>query len=198
MEETLRPYFELLGKWNRKINLTAADDEARFMAEHAEDARFLLSHLGDAKTLVDLGTGAGIPGILLKIWRPDIEVTLLDSTRKKISFCAEAVRFLKLSGIRAVWGRAESAAMQRALGVYDLVVSRATWRLKDFLPMALPYSKDSGRIFAMKGQRWESELSESAGVLRNGTLRLAGTHPYTLPNGKSRCLIVFDRGESQS
>ena len=194
MEEPLRIYLELLQKWNRQINLTAIDDEERFLAEHAEDSRFLLSHLGDAKSVVDLGTGAGIPGILLKIWRPDLEVTLLDSTRKKISFCGEAIRRLGLSGIRAVWGRAEESTMQQALGRYDLVVSRATWKLRDFLSMALPYAGDSGRVAAMKGPRWKEELTEAAEILKGSPLALIGTHPYTIPGGKSRCLLIFEKG----
>ena len=194
MEEAIREYFELLKKWNRHINLTAADDEERFESTHVEDARFLLAHLGNAGTLIDLGSGAGIPGMLVKIWRPDIEVTLLDSTRKKVSFCGEAIRRLGLAGIRAAWGRAEDERMRRALGVYDVVVSRATWELGEFLEMALPYAAEKGRIIAMKGPRWEEELSAAAGVLEKTPLALEGAHPYSLPGGKTRCILVFERG----
>jgi len=194
MEEVIREYYELLKKWNRHINLTAADDEERFESAHVEDARFLLAHLGDAKSLIDLGSGAGIPGILVKIWRPDIEVTLLDSTRKKVSFCGEVIRRLNLAGVRAAWGRAEDERMRRALGVYDVVVSRATWELGQFLEMALPYVAEKGRIIAMKGPRWEKELSAAAGVLEKTPLALEGAHPYALPDNRARCLLVFERG----
>ena len=193
MDDSLRRYYELLVKWNRQINLTSVDDEAGFRSAHAEDAHALLAHLGTARTMLDLGTGAGIPGLLVKIWRPALEVTLVDATRKKIAFCDEAIRQLRLSGIRAVWGRAEDARMQKELGTFDLVVSRATWELKAFLPLALPYVAAGGRAIAMKGPRWDEELAAAAKVLAGGAFALVGTHPYVLPGGQARCLLVFER-----
>lgn len=198
MDDSLRRYYELLVKWNRQINLTSVDDEAGFRSAHAEDAHALLPHLGDAHTVLDLGTGAGIPGILLKVWRPALEVTLVDATRKKISFCDEAIRQLRLSGIRAVWGRAEDAKVREDLGRFDLVVSRATWDLREFLSIALPYVGEGGRVIAMKGPRWDEELAASAKTLVGGELSLIGTHPYVLPGGQSRCLLVFEREGGQA
>lgn len=188
---SLQLYLSLIQKWNRRINLTAIDDEEGFRTRHVDDARALLPHLCDAKRVIDLGTGAGIPGIVLKILRPDLDVTLLDATRKKVSFCAEAIRQLGLTDIRAVWGRAEDERLARAVGKYDLVVSRATWDLARYLPAALLYMKEGSRCIAMKGPRWREELSAAARALKETPLALEGTHPYALAGGEERCLVIF-------
>ncbi|MFH0798894.1 MAG: 16S rRNA (guanine(527)-N(7))-methyltransferase RsmG [Pseudomonadota bacterium] len=191
MKDLIRQYFEILEQWNRKINLTAIEGWEAFRDKHLEDALPILPHLGAAKTLLDIGTGAGIPGIILKIARPDIEVTLLDSTRKKVSFCDEAIRRLGLTGIRAVRGRAEDKSVVAALGRFDLVVSRATWDLAKFLKIALPYIADGGRCIAMKGKQWHEELEAAAPRIATNTIALDGTHPYRLRGGEERCLLVF-------
>ena len=193
MDSQLQKYFDLLRKWNSVINLTSIDDEEGFLNRHVEDVRAIVSWIGDAKRLLDLGTGAGIPGIIIKMLRPKIDVTLLDATRKKISFCGEAIRALGLDGIRAAWGRAEDPKMQRALGRYDLVISRATWELGEFLEIAAPYVAEGGRAAAMKGPRWHEELSKAARSMEKSALTLDGTHPYSLPGGEERCLMVFSR-----
>lgn len=193
MNDPLHQYYELLSAWNRKINLTAIKNEEEFLRKHVEDARALIPHLGSARRLIDLGTGAGLPGIVLKIARPDLEITLLDATRKKISFCSEAIRRLDLKGIRAVWGRAEDEALARAMGRFDLALSRATWPLADFLRVAPLHLGDGGRAIAMKGPKWRAELAAAARELEASPLALEEAHPYELPGAGKRCLIIFQR-----
>lgn len=190
-DDLLQRYFALLQKWNKHINLTGIDDLAGFHTHHVEDARALLPHLPEAGRVIDLGTGAGLPGVIIKILRPALEITLLDATRKKISFCAEAIRRLDLKDVRAVWGRAEDIALARAVGFFDAVVSRATWELALYLPIACRYMKEGSCAIAMKGPRWAKELEAASKALEETPLSLEGTHPYTLSSGEERCLVVF-------
>lgn len=193
MDENLRLFFDLLIQWNRRINLTAVKDIEGFRNKHVKDSLSLLPFLGDAKKIVDLGAGAGIPGIIIKIAQPDIDVTLVDATRKKISFCEEAIRKLGLQGIRAIWGRAEDPSLARSVGRFDVVVSRATWKLAEFLKIAHSFAANDGIIIAMKGPKWRRELEAAAKMALEGALVLEGTHPYKLPDGEERCLLVFKR-----
>ena len=173
------------------MNLMATSDEEDFHRKHVGDARALIPYLGEAKTLIDLGTGAGLPGILIKIARPDIEVTLLDSTRKKISFCEEVIRSLSLEGVRATWGRAEDPKVVSSLGRFDVAVSRATWKLAEFLKIARPYLWKGSRCMAMKGARWREEEEEARETAKANALKLEGTHEYHLEGKEQRCILVY-------
>ena len=192
-DEAFARYFELLMLWNKRINLTAVSDAKTFRLKHIDDAMALLPHLAETKRLLDLGTGAGIPGIILKITRPELELVLVDATRKKIAFCDEAIRKLGLAGIRAVWGRSEDPDLILKLGTFDTVLSRATWNLAGFIPMAKPYTELHGRILAMKGPKWEEELAEAASELSDSGIAFEGAHPFTLENGDERCILTFRR-----
>jgi 16S rRNA (guanine527-N7)-methyltransferase len=193
MTEQLREYFELLSRWNKKINLVSnADDFDAFVFEHVEDALRMHRHLEGAKSLLDLGTGAGIPGILIKLDMPELRVVLLDSIRKKISFCEEAIRRLGLKDIDAVTGRAEDEAVIQALGRFDAIVSRATWKLSDYLHMARPYMHDSGsKVIAMKGMGWREELSGARDFMAESGLRLLSTDEYDLADGRRHAMLVL-------
>ena len=120
-------YVELLQKWNEKYNLTSITDPDNIKTDHFDDSLAPLPLLEDSKRLVDLGTGAGFPGIPLKMARPELEVVLIDAKRKKVSFCNEVIRTLGLQDIEAIQGRAEDPYLYRSLGLFDAVISRATW-----------------------------------------------------------------------
>lgn len=191
IDDLLRNYFGLLVAWNKKINLTSIDDEEGFRTKHVDDCLRTLPYLSKGSGLLDLGTGAGIPGIILKIERDDLDVTLLDSTRKKISFCDEAIRRLALPQIRTLWGRAEDPKIMAELGKFDVVISRATWALTDFLEIASPYLRSGGRLIAMKGARWSEELGAAKEVLGRIGFILNAIDEYTLKSGEARCLLIF-------
>lgn len=193
MTEKLKEYFELLKKWNRSIKLVSrAEDFDQFVFEHVEDALRSCEHLKGASSLLDIGTGAGIPGILIKMQMPDLRVILLDSIRKKVSFCEEAIRKLGLEGIEAITARAEDEAVIEALGSFDAIVSRATWKLGEYLPIAVPYMGGEGsQIVAMKGPAWREELAEAEAFIVERDLKLVAADEYKLADGRDRCLIVI-------
>lgn len=196
MKDNLTIYYELLSRWNKSIKLVSrADSFDQFACEHVGDVLRLRRHTEGARTLLDLGTGAGIPGILIKLDSPEIDVVLLDSVRKKISFCAEAIRHLQLDGIRAVEGRAEDETIIQTLGHFDVIVSRGTWKLDSYIRMAVPYMKERGsRILSLKGPGWEQELSDAKAALEEHEVHFIRSDEYRLEDGRPRCIVVLGRG----
>jgi len=164
-------YLAELVEWNRKINLTAIRDEEGIIVRHFLDSIAVHTCLGSAETLLDIGAGAGFPGIPLKIVRPSLDVVLLDSVGKKVAFMRNVVRVLGLKGIKAVHGRVEAPDLiAQYRGGFDVVLSRAFAHLNDFLTVAAPYTRDGGRIIAVKGPRGGEELKEGAAPPHDFTL----------------------------
>lgn len=147
-------YFAELKEWNKKINLTAITDEREIIIRHFLDSLTLAPFLTHQKTLLDIGSGAGFPGIPLKIVLPHLEVTLMDSINKKVVFMKHIIRTLKLEQIEAVHTRGEDAAVIKKFGErFDVVTSRAFAELGKFLEMAAPYTKKGGLLLAIKGPK---------------------------------------------
>ena len=144
----LARYLELVEKWNRVHNLTAVREPSQMVTLHLLDSLSILPHLGAAKTLLDVGTGAGLPGIPLAIARPAMRVTLLDSSHKKATFLQQAKTELALSNVDVVCDRVENWKPQHR---YDVVVSRAFSDLADFVLQAQHLVAPGGRLMAMKG-----------------------------------------------
>lgn len=141
-------YIKLLEKWNRVHNLTAVREPEQMVALHLLDSLSVLPHLDNRTSLLDVGTGAGLPGIPLAIARPELEVTLLDSNHKKTTFLAQAKAELALANIRIETGRVES---YRPNKLFDVVVSRAFSELSDFVTQARHLVASDGVMLAMKG-----------------------------------------------
>ncbi len=186
-------YFELLQKWNSKMNLMSIDNWDEFYEKHVVDALYCLEVLKGSSSMIDLGSGAGVPAIPIKIETPRLEVVMLDSTRKKISFCEEVIRTLSLDNITAVWGRAEDEGLMRGLGAFDVVISRATWDLKKFLSIGFNYVRIGGRIVAMKGPGWTDEEALSESTIDSLGLKRVNCLEYALAGGEKRALLVYER-----
>lgn len=150
-------YLRLLLKWNKTYNLTSITEIEEIRIKHFEDSLAPLPFLPANARVLDIGTGAGFPGIPLKIARPELEVVLLDSQRKKIAFCEACIRELKLEKISVVLGRGEDKKIEKGLGLFDVVISRATFSLADFLNLSRKYMKSTGMAIAMKGKNWREE-----------------------------------------
>lgn len=152
-------YLRELKGWNRKINLTAIEDDRDIVVRHFLDSITLCRLLKGSERLLDVGSGAGFPGIPVKIAMPSTDVVLMDSVSKKVHFMRHVMRTLSLKGIEAVSGRVEEKAIIEKYGAsFDCVVSRAFAELKDFVSVGLPYLKPGGRLIAMKGPAYAGEL----------------------------------------
>ena len=141
-------YLELIEKWNKVHNLTAVRDPDQMLAHHLLDSLAILPHLGAAKSLVDIGSGAGLPGIPLAIANPGLAVTLVDSSHKRQIFQQQCKAELGLTNIEAIHSRAED--FQSDVG-FDVVISRAFSDLSDFVSAARHLCAKAGKLFAMKG-----------------------------------------------
>lgn len=152
-------YWELLAEKNQVMNLTAITDPGEAARLHFLDSAALLA-LADFRgtTVVDVGTGAGFPGLPLKILEPSIRLTLLDAQRKRVDFLREAGADLKLEGVEYVHGRAEEFAAKHRES-YDIAVSRAVAALPVLAELCLPLVKVGGRFLAMKSVDSDEELN---------------------------------------
>lgn len=145
---TFAKYLELIAKWNRVHNLTAVRETDQMVVLHLLDSLSLLPHLGEAKTLLDVGSGPGLPGIPVAIARPGLAVTLLDSNHKKCTFLRQAKTELAIANVEVACERVEHwKTAQR----FDVVVSRAFSELADFVVQAQHLVAPGGHLIAMKG-----------------------------------------------
>jgi len=192
-EEQYQHYIDLIQKWTKIVNLTAITDPAGIRSKHFEDSKAVLPFLKESKTLIDIGTGAGFPGIPIKIECPRIHVVLLDSNRKKVNFLRQVIFELNLTGIEALHGRAEDPEIFRTMGPFDCVISRATWPLDVFLELSDPYYGKGGICIAMKGPRWQEDLKKAGPVVKKYGLTLKESHPYTIGGDEKRYILVFEK-----
>lgn len=149
----------LLLQWNRKMNITAITDPCEMAIKHYVDAMVPIKYISPDCSLLDIGSGGGFPGMVLKIMMPSLHVTLIDASRKKIGFLKYAVHHLGLDTIEAHHVRGEHLpGCEFAERKFDVAISRAFAALDVFTPMALPMLAENGVMLAMKGKRIDEEL----------------------------------------
>lgn len=191
--EQFQKYFELLAEWNEKMNLTAITDESGVALKHFADSLSLLNFVDipQNSSLADVGTGAGFPGVVLKIARPDIKLTLIDSLNKRLVFLGEVCAQL---GIEAelIHSRAEDGARDEKLREsFDFVASRAVARMNVLSEYCLPYVKVGGAFCAMKGAQANEEFKESLNAINTLGGKLENKYFFELPeNGGERAIAV--------
>jgi 16S rRNA (guanine527-N7)-methyltransferase len=188
-------YIEELKKWNRRTNLTSLTEDVEIGVKHFVDSLTVAPYLLGVKKVLDIGAGAGFPGLPLKILLPSIELLLLESSQKKVFFLRHIVRGLQLEGVEVVHGRADDCKIQRRYArAFSLVLSRALADLPTSLQLALPYTKEGGRIVGMRGKRGEEEQGEMD--WRSLGLHVIETRKLTLPFvEETRVLLLFQRIE---
>lgn len=169
-------YYELLIKWNEVMNLTAITNFEDVVKKHFVDSLSIvqIKKMTDVDNLIDIGTGAGFPGIPLKIMFPHLKVTLLDSLRKRIDFLDQVVKQLNLKEVETIHGRAEDYAKPgKKREQYNLCVSRAVANLSTLCEYCLPYVKIGGSFIAYKSKeaKQETENAKSAIFLLGGRIR---------------------------
>ena len=183
-------YAELLVEWNQKINLTAITDPEGITIKHFLDSILILKYAEILKesSLIDVGTGAGFPAIPLKIYRNDINITLLDSLNKRINFLNEVSQKLNLPMI-SIHSRAEDGSKKPELREkFDIATARAVAALPVLYEYCIPYVKVGGQFIALKGPNEDYKSANKELKLLGG--ELTDVKEYSLPGGDSRLLIV--------
>ena len=190
-------YYNLLVEWNEKINLTAITDPQGVAVKHFADSLLFFEHIKNVKegaSVIDIGTGAGFPGVVLKIYRPDIKLTLLDSLQKRFLFLTDLLNKLDLEAI-FLQGRAEEYGKDDKLREsYDFAVSRAVAQLNTLSEYCLPFVRLSGSFVAFKGGSCEDEIHSANKAIQILGGKLIKAHTFDLPmNGGSRTLAEIEK-----
>lgn len=182
--DRLLAFRDLLLKWNRTYNLTAVREPEQVLSHHLLDSLAILPWV-EAGPLLDVGSGGGLPGIPLAIARPDLEVTLVDTVQKKVSFLQQAAIELELPNVRAVHGRVEGLA-----GQYPQITSRAFSDLGEFVGLTRHLLAPGGRWLAMKGVRPAAEMAALP-----AEIQLAAILPLVVPGlAAERHLLILKAG----
>ena len=187
-------YGELLA-WNSKINLVSVKSDRDIIIKHFIDSLTLLPYIRDNTCRVlDIGSGAGFPGIPLKIAVNSLKVFLLESSRKKSSFLKHVIRSLDLTNTVVIHNRAELLMDEAYRGFFQIVTSRATFKLPQFLRMGAFFLAPRGSLIAMKGNKSDQELTEADEMSYNLGLKYIGSHDLTLPiTGDFRRIIIYEK-----
>ncbi len=192
-KEKLRQFYQILKEKNEVMNLTRIIEEEDVYLKHFYDSLTLVKalDLNQVKTLCDVGTGAGFPGIVLKIVFPNLEIVLLDSLQKRVRYLEEVIARLQLTGIVAIHKRGEEYHEE----TFDVVTSRAVASLEKLLPICMPLVKKGGMFVAMKANV-EEEMQKSMPYQKKKQIQCTKKIEFLLPKEKSkRTLLVFQRKE---
>lgn len=183
-------FFQELIAWNQKVNLTRITEEREVFVNHFIDSLIPARFMPRGAAVVDIGSGAGFPGIPLKICRPDLRVTLVDSSSKRVFFQRHVVRTLGLKHIVCAQERTEETACQR--NRYDICIGRAFASLPKFLSAALPLRAERGTVIAMKGPRLPEELGLVSRELAGWGVGVRQVEEFVLPvTGRRRFVVLF-------
>ena len=175
-------YYELLVETNKVMNLTAITQPEEIAVKHMVDSLLAYEDGMQGKTLVDVGTGAGFPGVPLKIYCPSLKVTLVDSLGKRLRFLQQVIDELGLKGIRCEHLRAEDAGRSKKhREQYDYVTARAVARLSVLSEYCLPLAKKGGQFIALKGSRFAEEIEEGEAAVKILGGKIISAEPVKLP-----------------
>lgn len=201
----LERYLDLLLETNQRMNLTAIKDRdlawRRLILDSLTPLPLLERPLADeapVRTLIDIGSGGGMPGIPLAIARPDLQVTLLEATGKKVAFHNEAIAALGLANCKSIHDRAEKLGHDKAhRQKYDIAISRAVGVMSLILEYSVPFVRVGGRVVAMKGPRIEQELEEGSDALQLLALDEVRIEP-AWPESFGNDLVIFEATKMES
>lgn len=188
-------YHDLLIEWNEKINLTALTAPEDVALKHFTDSLMLLrySKIEKDTSVIDVGTGAGFPGLVLKIARPDIRLTLLDSLQKRLTFLDAVCQALQLDDVELIHSRAEDGSRTELRDSFDIAVSRAVASMNTLCEYDMPYVKVGGRFIAMKGKDAEMELENAENAVTQLGGKLIAKHDFILGSAGERSIIEIEK-----
>lgn len=196
--EQFADYAAMLAEWNQKMNLTAITELSEVARKHFLDSLSLLRFAPpkEGAAVLDVGSGAGFPGMVLKIVRPDLVLTCMDGTGKRVTFLSALAERLGLAGVACVHARAEEAGRSGIplRGAFDYVTARAVAGLPMLCELCLPFVRTGGRFVAMKGPDGQAEANAAASAIRKLGGRLADVHAFVLPGTDfSRTLVEIEK-----
>lgn len=195
MVEKFEKYADLLIEWNKKMNLTAITEPREIAVKHFLDSLLTLEafEIPNGAAVIDVGTGAGFPGVPIKIVRPDVDLTLIDSLNKRIKFLEELKNYLKIK-VKLIHLRAEEAAQKENLReCFDIVVSRAVAPLNVLMEYCMPFVKVDGVFVALKGKNAQSELDLSQNAIKVLNAEIFTQKSFSLVTENDRNIIVFKK-----
>ena len=192
MQQQFEDYMKLLLEWNEKINLTAITEEDDIILKHFVDSLTILKYIEQGKTIVDVGTGAGFPGIPVKIAIPDTKVTLVDSLNKRILFLKDVIEKLGLQSIETLHFRAEEFGQNKKYREsFDIATSRAVANLSTLVEYLLPLVKVGGTCICMKGSEVKEELENAKKAITILGGKIETVEEFTLPESDIKRNIVI-------
>jgi len=198
-EEKFILYKDLLKEWNKKINITSIEDDEEIYLKHFIDSLLLLNenNVSEHKTLIDVGTGGGFPGLPLKIVNDNYEITLLDSLRKRMDFLAEVVKALNLKDVDLIHGRAEDYGQNKKYReCYDICVSRAVAPLNVLSEYCIPFVKVGGYFAAYKSDNISQEILNSDNAIKKLGGKIKEIKEISLPGTDIiRKIVIIEKIE---
>lgn len=188
-------YMRLLIEWNEKINLTAITAPGEIILKHFIDSLTINKYIENNKNIADVGTGAGFPGIPLKIYRPDLKVVLVDSLNKRIKFLNDVIFKLGLENIDTVHSRIEDFGKNKKYReIFDFVTARAVANLSTLSEYLIPISKIEGKCICMKGNDIKEEVNNSRNAIKILGGKISKIDYFELPESNiSRNIIIIDK-----
>lgn len=192
-------YTNMLLEWNEKINLTAITEQNEIIQKHFIDSLTINKYVNKNASVIDVGTGAGFPGIPLKIVRDDINVTLLDALNKRINFLNEVIEQNKLTNIETIHARAEEAGKNKNLREsFDIATSRAVAPLNILVEYLLPLVKIGGKCVCMKGSNAKEEIENSKNAIKTLGGKLENVEELELPDSDIKRTIIVIKKEKNT
>ena len=190
--ENFKIYMKLLLEWNKKINLTAITNEDDIILKHFVDSLTIKKYISENEKIIDIGTGAGFPGIPLAIMNKYNEITLMDSLNKRIVFLNDVIDKLKLNNVKAIHSRAEELARNKNhREKYDVAVSRAVANLSTLVEYMLPFVRIGGKCICMKGPNIEEELKNAKKAIKELGGEVIKIENFKLPESDNERNIVI-------
>ena len=185
-------YMNLLIEWNNKFNLTAITEENDIILKHFIDCMTVFKYLEDEDSVIDVGSGAGFPGIPIAINKENVKITLLDSLNKRVLFLQEVINSLSLKNAVAVHGRAEDFARDNVYREkFDIAISRAVANLSTLLEYLMPFVKVGGKCICMKGSDVDEELKEAEFAINILGGEIEKIDSFCLPNSDIKRNIII-------
>ena len=192
-------YMNLLIEWNQKINLTSITDPKEIILKHFIDSLTINKYIKENTKMIDVGTGAGFPGIPLKILRDDIEIILLDSLNKRIKFLDIVIEELKLNKISTIHSRAEDIGRdEKYREKFDYATSRAVANLSTLAEYLIPLVKIKGEVIAMKGAEIKEELETSKKSINVLGGKLNSVEEFCLPETNMKRSVIIIQKETKT